>query len=401
MFQDPQFLVFNTSQAGDPINCNAPGTYADAKIAHPSDARMQKTALNIGGTQYDAAAPWASLAQLPNAKSVFDRFSFIHHSTGTEQHLSEPDVLGLMGAVAKKDMLISALSAQLAPVLGTIQQQPISIGTTDSSEAVLFQGRPQPLLNPKALNQLLGAPSGMLGKLQALRDRDLDALHALYKREGTSAQRRFLDDYALSQQQTRKLASDLLSRLASIQDNGPDSQVQAAIVLIQLKVSPVVTVHIPFGGDNHFDGSLTAETEQTVKGVATIGKLLDDLAASGLQDQVTFASLNVFGRTLQMKGGGRSHNRNHHVTLLSGKRVRGGVVGGVVPVGEDFGAASFDSMTGAVSANADVSDADSLASVGKTLGIALGVPADRVDAIVADPSSGQTQGKVIRAALRG
>jgi hypothetical protein len=115
---------------------------------------------------------------------------------------------------------------------------------------------------------------------------------------------------------------------------------------------------------------------------------------------VPFASLNVFGRTLQMKGGGRSHNRNHHVTLLSGKRVRGSVVGGVVPMGEDFGAANFDSMTGVVSSSGDVGDSDSLASVGKTLGIALGVPADKVDAIVADPSSGQTQGKVIRAALQ-
>jgi hypothetical protein len=285
-------------------------------------------------------------------------------------------------------------------VLGTVQQQPISIGATDSSEAILFQGRPQPLLNPKALSQLLGAPGGMLGKLQMLRDRDLDALNALYKREGTSAQRRFLDDYALSQQQSRKLSNDLLARLDAIADNGPDSQMQAAIVLVQLKVSPVVTVHIPFGGDNHFDGGLTAETDQTVKGVATIGKLLDALASAGLQDQVTFASLNVFGRTLQMKGAGRSHNRNHHVTLLAGKRVRGSVVGGVVPMGEDFGAASFDAATGMVSSSGDVSEADSLASVGKTLGIALGVPGDKVDAIVADPSSGQTQGRAIRAALR-
>lgn len=392
-FPDPQYLVLNTSQAGDPLNCNAPGTYADAAIMHPADARMQKTSVRIGGVQYDAAAPWASLG------SALDRMTFIHHATGTEQHLSEPDVLGLMGMVKGKDMLVSALAAQLAPALGTIQAQPISIGTSDSSEAIAFQGRPQPLLNPTSLSQLLGSPSGMLGKLESLRDRDLNALNALYKQDGNAAQRRFLDDYATSQTQVRKLSRDLLSRLSEIKDNRPDSQLQAAIILVQLKVAPVITVHIPFGGDNHFDGDLSAETEQTVSGVASIGKLLGSLNSAGLSDQVTFASCNVFGRTLKMKDSGRSHNRNHHVTLIAGKRVRGSVIGGVVPMGEDYGAATFSSASGAMDDNGDVSDAEALASVGKTLGSALGVPDDKLNTIVVDASSGQTVGTRIRAAL--
>jgi hypothetical protein len=393
-FKDPQFLVLNTSQAGDPLNCNAPGTYLDAGIAHPSDPRMQKTSLLIGGAKYDAAAPWATLAP-----AVLERTSFLHHATGTEQHLAEPDVLGLMGSVAGKDMLVSALAARLAPVLDTVQPQPISIGTSDSSEAILYRGRPQPLLNPKSLSQLLGAPGGMLGKLQSLRDRDLDALNALYKQEGNAAQRRFLDDYATSQTQVRKLSQDLLTRLSAIKDNGPDSQLQAAIILVQLKVAPVITVHIPFGGDNHFDGDLSAETSQTLSGVASINAFLTNLGGAGLTDKVTFASFNVFGRTLKMKSSGRSHNRNHHVTLLVGKRVKGSVIGGVTPLADDYGAAAFSSGTGAVDAKGDVTDAESLASVGKTLGCALGVPADQVDATVVDPSSGQSVGKIIRAAL--
>jgi hypothetical protein len=36
-----------------------------------------------------------------------------------------------------------------------------------------------------------------------------------------------------------------------------------------------------------------------------------------------------------MHGAGRSHNRNHHITLLIGKYVMSSAVGGVAPVGED------------------------------------------------------------------
>lgn len=398
-FKNPQFLILNTSQAGDPLNCNAPGTYLDAKILHPADPRMQKTQITIQGQPYDAAAPWATLGALAKAPALFDRTAFIHHSTETEQHLAEPDVLGLMGAVVDKDMAVSAFAAQLAPVLGTIQPQPVSIGTTDSSEAISFRGRPQPLLNPTSLATLLGSPDGPLGQLQQLRDRDLNRLNELFKARGNSAQRRFLDDYASSQTQVRKLSQTLLGRLAAITDNGPEGQMQAAIVLVQMKVAPVITVHIPFGGDNHFDGDLGDETEQTVSGMSTIASLMNGLAEQQLSDAVTFASLNVFGRTLLKQGSGRSHNRNHHLTLLVGKNVRGSVIGAVTPMGQDYGTLPISSTSGVGDMSGDITPGDSLASVGKTLGAALGLSAKTVDEIVVSQSSGQSQGKIIQAAL--
>ncbi|MEY4583215.1 MAG: hypothetical protein RL701_7918 [Pseudomonadota bacterium] len=391
-FKNPQYLILNTSQAGDPLNCNAPGTYLDAKIAHPADPRLQKTALMIGGASYDAAAPWATLGS-------FERTTFIHHSTQTEQHLAEPEVLGLMGTVVDKDMAVSAFARILAPVLGTIQLQPVSIGTTDSSEAISYQGRPQPLLNPTALSVLLGAPDGMLGQLQKLRDRDLNRLNALFKAQGNREQRRFLDDYATSQTQVRQLSSDLLTRLGAITNNGPDGQIQAALVLVQLKVAPVITVHIPFGGDNHFDGDLTQEADQTVSGMNTIAGLLKGLSEQKLSDHVTFASLNVFGRTLLKHGSGRSHNRNHHLTLIIGKNVKGSVIGGVTPMGDDYAALPISSTTGAGAASGDIAAADALPSVGRTLGAALGLPVSELDKTVVVPSSGEPAGKVIQAAL--
>lgn len=396
----PQFLIFNTSQEGDPINTNCPGTYQHADILHPRDPRLQKTDLTIGGATYGAAAPWATLGQLQRAKGVFDRMSFIHHSTETEQHLHEPDVLGLMGNVVDKDMLVSAYAALLAPALGTIQPQPITIGTTDSSESISFRGKPQPLLSPRALATVLGAPDGPLGMLSSLRDSDLDRMHALLKQRGSAAQRQMLDRYALSRAQTRKLSTDLLDQLAAIRDDGPDAQMAAAIILVRMKVAPVITVHIPFGADNHFDGDLQKEADQTVTGVASIARLLEGLAEVNLSDQVTFASLNVFGRTLLRKDSGRSHNRNHHVTLLIGSHVRGSVIGGIAPKNGDYGARPISSKSGKPADDGDISPADSLASVGKTLGAALGLSRTHVDQTVVDPSSNQTVGKLIPAALR-
>src|SRR5262249_47374667 len=149
--------------------------------------------------------------------------------------------------------------------------------------------------------------------------------------------------------QLRSLNSQLLNNLASItnQMDPVQAQILAAVTLIQMNVSPVVSIHIPFGGDNHSDTSLTAESTQTVAGVGYIASLMSQLQTAGLQDQVTFITLNVFGRTLMTNAGGtadngRAHNPNHQVSVTIGKpfegNMVGGVVGGVGPVGNDYGA---------------------------------------------------------------
>ena len=53
-----------------------------------------------------------------------------------------------------------------------------------------------------------------------------------------------------SQQQARSIKQNLLDALDSIADNTANSQVTAAVALIQMNVSPVIAIHIPFGGDN-------------------------------------------------------------------------------------------------------------------------------------------------------
>src|SRR5258707_12631163 len=93
------------------------------------------------------------------------------------------------------------------------------------------------------------------------------------------------------------------------------------------------------------------------------------LSDYGLQDKVTFATLNVFGRTFDTLNG-RGHNASHAVSLMIGKGFKGGVVGGIVPGGH---AADIDSTTGQAKEGGDLAASDSLASVGKTLGVGLGL----------------------------
>ncbi|HLK93356.1 MAG TPA: DUF1501 domain-containing protein [Polyangia bacterium] len=364
-----QYILFNTSGNGDPINANVPGTYEDPNIVHSADTSMAATPLTLNGTSTTAAAPWATLPQ-----NVLDRTCFWHLMTNTPVHPEEPNVLKLMGVTASGEMLPSLLARELAPCLGTIQAQPICMGATSPSEGISFGGAPLPIVPALALKATLTSAPGALTNLQALRDQTMNQLYDLYRNGASPAQQAFVDSLVTSQQQVRSINQNLLSTLGSITDNSPASQILAAITLIQMKVSPVISVHIPFGGDNHRDVGLAAETAQTVSGVATIASLMQQLAAAGLADQVTLMSLDVFGRTIGPGNtDGRQHNPNHQVSFTIGKPFKGGIIGGVAPVGTDYGALAIDSKTGAASTSGDVSPVASLAAFGQTMLAAVGV----------------------------
>ena len=373
-----QYILFSSSGDGDPVNANVPGAYAMTGIAHPTDPTMAPTSLMLAGKQYTAAAPWALLPQ-----AMLDRTCFFHHGTYTNDHSDLSEVMRLQGLVLQRDMLVSMIAAQLAGCLGTVQSEPLALGPRSSSESLTAQGRPQPILSPAALAGVLSPPAGPLGQIQQIRDADLDRLNAWFKQNGSSAQRDFLDRYATSQQQARSISQSLLNTLANITDNSPNSQVAAAVVLFRMNVSPVISIHIPFGGDNHTDPSLATEAKQTVSGVAAIGNLWTQLNAAGLQDRVTFAMMNVFGRTLSAARytNGRDHQGDHHVTVLIGKPFHGGVVGGLEPTNSDYRAMSIDSSSGAaVAAGAgDIPFSDTLAALGKTLAAGCGVDRGFVD----------------------
>jgi hypothetical protein len=365
-----QYVIFQTSGNGDPINANAPGTYEDSNIVHSTDPTMAPTSMTVGGQTYQAAAPWATLSA-----AVLARTQFWHIMTDTPIHPKEPQVLELMGATQNQsnEMFPSLLAKALAPCLGTIQQQPICIGAASPSEALSFAGAVQPIVPPTALKETLANPTGPLTQLQPLRDQTLNSLYSLYKTGASPAQQQYIDSLVTSQQQVRNIKQNLLNALTSIKDNTADSQVLAAITLIQMNVAPVISIHIPFGGDNHRDIMLATETTETVSGVATIASLLSQLQTAGLQDQVSFMSLNVFGRTIGPGNtDGRQHNQNHQVSLAIGKPFKGSVIGGVTTVGTDYGATPISSKTGAGGSSGDIQAVDSLSAYAMTMLSAVG-----------------------------
>jgi hypothetical protein len=383
-----QYIILATSGSGDPINANVPGMYGDPMITHPADPSMAPTTLTIGGQAYTAARPWSTLPE-----SVLARTCFFHLMTNTPVHPKEPEVLRLMGSIAQSEMLPSVMAKQLAPCLGTIQAQPITVGATSPSEGLVYDGQAQPIIPPLSLKATLTSAAGPLTHLQALRDQTLGQLNDLYRESASPAQRAFLDSLVTSQHEVRNIRQDLLDSLSSIKDNSVTSQITAALALIQMNVSPVVAIHIPFGGDNHHDTALQGEATQTVSGVAAIASLLSQLASAGLQDQVTFMSLNVFGRTLgPANTDGRQHNQNHQVSIAIGKPFRGGVIGGVAPVMADYGALAIDSKTGKGVAGGDIAAVDTLASFGKTALAAVGVAPTVISSTI-------TSGQVIAPAL--
>lgn len=390
-----QYVILATSGSGDPLNANAPGTYgggALATVSHNLDPSMKPTALKLAGTPTTAAMPWSTTATGGQfTQDVLDRMSVFHLMTNTPVHPREPDVLCLMDATAPREMLPSLLSRQLAGCLGTVQSQPITLGAASPSEGLSYGGQALPIIPPLALKATLTNPAGPLAgltKLQALRDDTLTRINEIYRRSATRAQKAYLDSVITSQAQIRSIDQSLLSALGAITDNSVASQITAAVVLIQMNVTPVIAIHIPFGGDNHSDPGLANEALQTTSGLGSIALLMSQLKATSnargrLFDQTSLITLNVFGRTLAaVHTDGRDHNPNHQVSLAIGKPFKAGVFGGLAPVGNDFGATKIG----------DIEPVASLASFGQTVMSAVGVEQATI-------SKSITAGKVITQAL--
>ncbi len=390
---EPNFLILSTLSNCDPINANAPGSFV-AGTEHLAAPELAPTDVRLGSAVAKGAKRWNDMPTDLRA-----RMSFIHHRTNSNAHPEFPKVQSLFGAAKAatgngQEMVASLFAQENAKALATIQTEPVPLG----SELISFQSRPLANLKPLDLKSLFAAPEALAAKLQALRDTELDAMYNDLKANGNRYQRAVLDRYALAREQARKLGDGLASLLTRLpldpmEVNSPNDQLLAAVALIALKVTPVVTVHLPFGGDNHNDSDLADEHDQTVASISSLEFLWTELKNAGLQDRVTFASFNTFGRTLKRNArGGRDHNGNHHAMLIFGPKVRGSIVGGIAPLGKDFAASAFDSASGKVSDSGDIQPVDSLASAAKTLGTALGVGADVLNHRI-------NSGKVITAAL--
>jgi hypothetical protein len=389
----PTALLLCVSRDGDPLNASAPGAFVPG-VEHAPGEALAAAPVDLGGRVVQGARPWAELPA-----DLRGRLAFVHHRTGTAAHTELESLLrlhgGMKGALGNgAEMLPSAYAAETFEALGTLQAEPLALG----AERLTFEGRPLDNLRPTELKALFSGASAELDGLRALRDRTLDALYADLAARGTAAQRRYLDRFALGREQAVALGARLGALLERVpaapeEPDGALDQLLAAAAVISLGITPALTVHVPLGGDNHDDAGLAREVEETVSGVGAIGFLWEELKALGLEDRVTFATLNTFGRTLKNKGGrGRDHNGEHHVMTLFGPRVRAGVIGGPVPAGQDFAASALDPVTGAARPDGAIAARDTLAAAARTLGAAVGIAPERLDVRV-------PAGRVIQAAL--
>lgn len=164
---------------------------------------------------------------------------------------------------------------------------------TIGGEQVSFEGQYLPKLTPTGLKAVLSAPKDLQAKLQTLRDDTLNKLNDTLKqnRAQTTAERAYLDNVALSQTDLRKMIDQVATDLSTISGDDAGNQITAAALLIKMNVTPVVTIHLPFSGDNHSDANFTGEATQTNASVNNIKNLITKLTTYGLQDKVTFATL--------------------------------------------------------------------------------------------------------------
>ena len=363
-----QYLILNSSDQGDPFNANMPGSYG-AKSTHPSVAAAAGTSIPAEGAT--GAQAWATLPA-----SVLARAAFFHYATYTANHGDMNTVFGLQGSMLTgADILPSFIASATSPTLGptgagTIQVAPIAIG---GNYNYTFTGVPIAPVSPLGIQALFAGPASPLGNLQKLRDTTVDAISATLKAQtATTQQRQVIDAYVQSRAQAREIGTNAITLLQSIKDNDDAGQMTTAVALILMNLAPVIGIHIDFGGDNHTDAGLSGEGDALSGAVGNISTLLSTLATYNLQDKVTFANMAVFGRTLTSKDG-RDHNDQHCGSVIIGKNVKAGVVGGVDP-SDNNSAAPVNSASGQASpGGGDVPFDQLLASFGKTLATAVGL----------------------------
>lgn len=381
----PDRLILLLSDRGDPLNANAPGSYIPGVVNNPL-ASMAPQTVRLGDRSVEGARPWAEIL----SDDLRERLAFFHLSTGTVAHNQIGEALTLRGAVkgdeavgVREEQLPSAIAQEAAPRLGTILTEPLALGP----ERLSYRGLPLDNIDPLDLRNLFLAPSASLARLSALRDSVLDGMYAGLRQSGTPAQRAFLDQFARGQAEARALGEQLSDLLGEVGENTFNDEVRArnqlvaATALLQLNVTPVVTIYLPFGNDNHQDQGLTDEADEYETGVTMLQELWTRLGAANLRGTTTVASLFVFGRTLQLNAsGGRDHNGAHHVSVMFGPRIRPGVVGGLANFGDGiYGATGIDPATGQNAAGGPLPASATLTAWGRTLMRAICLPDEAAD----------------------
>ena len=107
-----------------------------------------------------AAAPWAALTS-----TVLARTNFFHYATRATVHGDHPNAMRLLGQTAGNEMVPSIYAKHLFKCLGTVQPEPVSVGTGGNAlEAISFQGRTLPNVTPLQAKANLNAIADRLAQ---------------------------------------------------------------------------------------------------------------------------------------------------------------------------------------------------------------------------------------------
>ncbi|MEO1233683.1 MAG: hypothetical protein AAFZ18_32780, partial [Myxococcota bacterium] len=225
-------------------------------------------------------------------------------------------------------------------------------------------------------------PSGMFG---SARNYILDRVFREVKANGTSNQRAFLDEFAISQQQADEVASRLVEEVVDISDDSLTSQMQMAAILIKLRLTPTVVLGYRVSGDNHVSNGLEVETPLTLDMMATYRDFYEFANEVGVWNECLYGTVSVFGRGMHHTGNGRGHNGSLCTGLLFGEHLQRKVVGGINldPEFRKGACVPFNASTGGLD-NPNVPVEQAEASYVKSVMKAAGVPNGRLEVRVKD-----------------
>ncbi len=381
------YLIYSTFSEGCPVNANVPGSYIPG-ITHPGSLNTP-VSFSLGTTTVQGGAPWANLPAALRA-----RLQFLHHDSRTNSHAEGENVMKAHGAIKSSsgngaEMLPSAIGQITKSTLGTLSDSPALVASIGSN--LTANSIPQPLLAPRSITQIFPTSvTATTTSLRQFRDQALDSLYRDVRTNGTTAQRKFMDDHVISAQQARNLAGEFQTTLSGLGVSREKDQIIAACALIAAKVSPSIVVSLPFGRDNH-SASGTEEAD-TIASCDVLAFLWDRLNSMGLANQTTFCLQNVFGRSpIANAAGGRGHWGAHNVAVMFGPNVKPGVTGSVKISGTQGYSTGINSVTGSAT-SPDVPTTETLGAVAKTVMKACGVDDTTIDQRV-------SLGKILRSAV--
>ncbi len=392
-----KFAIIAQSGAGESVNGSGPGSFDSPDFIHATANATDLTRV-IGGRTFSAAdlGETTNFIDGPNAVRIArcfealgpmqDHMAFFHHRTSFGIHPQFQRAQKIDGRLRGRtgrgqEHLASALAQENATALGTLMDRPVVLSGNAS-----FEDAPLGTYSPTAIRELVLSavdseiPSDMFG---ATRNFLVDRVYRGTRSSGDPNQMRFLDEFVISQNQATDVAERLFSEVDAIDDDGLASQMKMAAIIVKLRLAPAVVVGYRFSGDNHVSNGMTVEAEDTLNMMADYREFYDFAMTNGVWDDLLYATLSVFGRSMNETGNGRGHNGSLSTGLLFGGHLERRVVGGLDTTQPRGVSLPLNASTGSTE-NPNVGEQDLFACYAKSVLQAAGVPEDRLDVRVPD-----------------